>query len=210
LNVCAFANYFFAEVKSSAITGSLMKPPGALAGPFDDVSIHPTVQGQLDYESEMTVLIGKDGKNISEADALDYILGYTAGNAISARNFQLPDISGGQFCCAKSFDAFALIGTCIVSPALIPDPQKLTYSTKVNGEVRQKSGTDDMIWSSRQNIAHLSRGTTLRRGTAIMTGTSSGVGFSMKDKHGFLNDGDTVEVEISEIGAIRNKMVYEK
>jgi 2-keto-4-pentenoate hydratase/2-oxohepta-3-ene-1,7-dioic acid hydratase in catechol pathway len=170
-----------------------MTPPGALAGPFDDVSIHPIVQDQLDYESEMTVLIGKDGKNISEADDLDYILGYTAGNAVSARNFQLPDIFGGEFCYAKSFDAFALIGPCIVSPPLILDPQKLTYSTKVNGEVRQKSGTVDMIRSARQIIAHLSRKTTLHRGTVIMTGTSSGVGFFMKDKNGFLNDGDTVE-----------------
>jgi len=117
-----------------------MKPPDALAGPFDDISIHSTARGQLDYEGEMAVVIGQDGKNVSEANALDYILGYTAGNAVSARNFQLTDISGGQFCYAKSFDTFSPIGLCIVYPSLIPDPQKLTYSTKVNGEVRQRAG----------------------------------------------------------------------
>ena len=116
----------------------LTKPPDAFAGPFDDVPIHLTAQVQLDYEGEMTVVIGKDGKNISKVDASDYILDYTAGNDVSARNFQLPDVSGGQFCYAKSFDAFAPIGPCIVSPSLIPDPQKLTYTTKVNGRGQAK------------------------------------------------------------------------
>lgn len=89
------------------------------------------------------------------------------------------------------------------------DPQTLKYATRVNGELRQKTGTDDMIWSVRKIIAHLSRGTTLRRGTAIMTGTPSGVGLFMVPK-GFLKDGDVVEVEIERVGALRNKVVFEK
>lgn len=161
----------------------------------------------LDYEGELTVVIGKTGKDISEADALSYVLGYTAGNDVSARYFQLPNTSGGQYCYAKSFDAFAPIGPVLVSPAVVPDPQKLKYRTKVNGEVRQETGTDDMVWTVAQIITHLSRGTTLRAGTIIMTGTPSGVGLFMEPK-GFLKDGDVVEVEIDGIGSIANKMVF--
>jgi 2-keto-4-pentenoate hydratase/2-oxohepta-3-ene-1,7-dioic acid hydratase in catechol pathway len=126
--------------RHTPVPGSLHEASGCPCRPFDDVSIHSTAQGQRDYKCEMAVVIGQDGKNISEANALGYILGYTAGNAVSARNFHLTDISGGQFCYAKSFDTFSPIGLCIVYPSLIPDPQKLTYSTKVNGEVRQRAG----------------------------------------------------------------------
>jgi 2-keto-4-pentenoate hydratase/2-oxohepta-3-ene-1,7-dioic acid hydratase in catechol pathway len=155
------------------------------------------------------VVIGKDAKNVSEADALDYVAGYTSGNDVSARRFQMPDVSGGQFCYAKSFDKFAPIGPCIVSPELIPDPQKLRLTTKVNGEVRQETETSDMIFSVRQIIAHLSRGTTLRKGTVIQTGTPSGVALFMEPK-GWLKDGDEVEISISSIGSVKNKMVFEK
>lgn len=184
------------------------KPADALTGPFDNVSIHPDAQGMLDYEGELTVVMGKDAKNVSEADALSYVLGYTVGNDVSARNFQLPDTSGGQFCYAKSFDGFAPIGPCIVSPSLVPDPQKLRLETRVNGAVRQTTSTDDMIFSVAKIIAHLSRGTTLRKGTIIQSGTPSGVGLFMEPK-GFLQNGDVVEVSIDGIGQIRNKMVFE-
>jgi len=183
------------------------KPPDALAGPLDKVPVHPAAQGMLDYEGELTVIIGKDGKDIPEEEALSYVLGYTAGNDVSARNFQLPDTSGGQYCYAKSFDAFAPIGPCIVSTGLAPDPQKLRYTTSVNGEKRQETGTDDMIWSVKQIIAHLSRGTTLRKGTAIMTGTPSGVGLFMKPQ-GFLKGGDVVEIRVEGIGSLVNEMVF--
>jgi 2-keto-4-pentenoate hydratase/2-oxohepta-3-ene-1,7-dioic acid hydratase in catechol pathway len=161
----------------------------------------------LDYEGELTVVIGKDCKDVSEDQALSYVLGYTAGNDVSARYFQLPDTSGGQYCYAKAFDKFAPIGPAIVSPSLIPDPQKLKYTTKVNGQLRQETPTSDMIWSVKQIIAHLSRGTTLRKGTVIMTGTPKGVGLFMEPK-GFCKDGDVVEVNIEKIGAIANKMVF--
>jgi 2-keto-4-pentenoate hydratase/2-oxohepta-3-ene-1,7-dioic acid hydratase in catechol pathway len=160
----------------------------------------------LDYEGELTVLIGKDAKNVSEEHALDFVLGYTAGNDVSARNFQLPETSGGQFCYAKSMDGFAPVGPAIFSKEVIPDPQKLNYVVKVNGVEKQSTGTDDMIWTVRQIIAHLSRGTTLRKGTLIMTGTPSGVGFFRKE---FLKNGDEVEMEIEGFGSIVNKMVFE-
>jgi len=186
------------------------KPADALAAPYEDIPIHPEAQSQLDYEGELSVIIGKDGKNISEAQALDYVLGYTVGNDVSARNFQIPmTVSGGQFGYAKSFDKFAPIGPAVLLANKDVDPQKLKYTTKVNGEIRQETGTDDMIWSVKQIIAHLSRGTTLRKGTVIMTGTPSGVGLFMEPK-GFLKDGDVVEIDVQGIGSIANKVVFEK
>jgi transcription initiation factor TFIIH subunit 2 len=184
------------------------KPADALTGPDDDVHIHPDAQSMLDYEGELTIVIGKDAKNIAESDALQYVFGYTSGNDVSARNFQLPDASGGQFGYAKSFDGFAPIGPCIVSSDQVPDPQKLRLTTRVNGEVRQETSTSDMIFSVAKIIAHLTRGTTLRKGTIIQTGTPSGVGLFMQPK-GFLKDGDVVEVEIEGVGATRNKMVFD-
>ena len=155
----------------------------------------------------MTVIIGKDAKNVNQEEALDYVAGYTIGNDVSARNFQIPaTVSGGQFGYAKSFDGFAPVGAAIASPKVIPDPQKLNYTLKVNGEVKQQTSTDDMIWSVKQIIAHLSRGTTLRAGTVVMTGTPSGVGFFTNS---FLKDGDVVEVEMDHVGAIRNRIVFD-
>ncbi|KAH3955363.1 hypothetical protein HBI56_022300 [Parastagonospora nodorum] len=187
-----------------------MKPSDALAGPLEDVPIHKDCQSMLDYEGELTVVIGKDCKNVSAANFQDYVLGYTVGNDVSARNYQLPaNVSGGQFGYAKSFDKFCPIGPCIASTKVIPDPQKLTYWTKVNGEKRQETGTDDMIYTIGQVIEHLSRGTTLRAGTAILTGTPSGVGLFMEPKN-FLKDGDEVEIYVDGIGSIINKMKFEK
>lgn len=186
-----------------------MKPSDALAGPLDDIPIHKTCQSQLDYEGELGIIIGRDCKNVAAADYASYILGYTVGNDVSARNYQLPaSVSGGQFGYAKSFDKFAPIGPCIASPAVVPDPHALTYWTKVNGEKRQETGTDDMIYTVGQIIEHLSRGTTLRAGTVILTGTPSGVGFFMEPK-GFLKDGDVVEIYVQGIGSLVNTMRFE-
>lgn len=137
---------------------------------------------------------------------MDYVLGYTVGNDVSARNFQVQGASGGQYGYSKSFDSFAPIGPAIWSPKVVQDPQKLRYILKVNGEVRQETGTDDMIWSVRQIISHLSRGTTLRKGTVIMTGTPAGVGFFHNK---FLQNGDIVEIELKGLGTMSNKMVFE-
>lgn len=167
------------------------------------------MQSQLDYEGELTVVIGRDAKNVSEDDAFDYILGYTCGNDMTARDFQFPATkSGGQASYSKSFDRFAPIGPCITSTAVIKDPQDLNYVTRVNGEVRQKTSTSDMIWGIKQIVAHLTRGTTLRAGTCIMTGTPSGIGYFMKPQ-GFLKDGDVVDVEIDKIGVLKNRIVFE-
>lgn len=186
-----------------------MKPSDALTGPLDDVPIHKDCQSMLDYEGELAIIISRDCKNVSAADAPSVILGYTIGNDVSARNYQLPaSVSGGQFGYAKSFDNFAPIGPCIASPSVISDPQKLNYWTKVNGEKRQETCTDDMIYSIGQVVEHLSRGTTLRAGTVILTGTPSGVGLFMEPK-GFLKDGDEVEVYVEGVGSLVNRMRFE-
>lgn len=159
----------------------------------------------LDYEGELTVVVGRDAKNISETEALEYVLGYTAGNDLSARNFQLPEASGMQFGYSKSFDHFGPIGHTIVAASEIPDPQDLRLVTRVNGQVKQQTSTSDMIWSVRQIVSHLSRGMTLRKGTVIMTGTPAGVGFFNRE---FLKAGDVVEVEIEGVASVKNEIRY--
>ena len=143
----------------------------ALAGPYEDVPIDPPIK-DVDYEGELTVIIGKDVKNLPEAaDPLDYVLGYTVGNDVSSRYWQNAERSGAQHGYAKSFDKFAPIGPVIASPAAVKNPEKLKLKTWVNGEVRQDGATDDLIFDIRSIIRHLSQGMTLRQGTLIMTGT---------------------------------------
>jgi 2-keto-4-pentenoate hydratase/2-oxohepta-3-ene-1,7-dioic acid hydratase in catechol pathway len=184
-----------------------IKPADAMIGPADDIHVHKEAQSQLDWEGEMIIVIGLDCKNATEDNALEFVLGYAIGNDVSARNFQVPNgVSGGQYCYAKSFDGFAPIGAAIAAPSIVPDPQKLNFRTRVNGRLKQQTSTDDMIWSVKQIIVHLSRGTTLRKGTAIMTGTPSGIGFFANE---FLKDGDVVEVEMDHVGSIKNKIVFD-
>jgi 2-keto-4-pentenoate hydratase/2-oxohepta-3-ene-1,7-dioic acid hydratase in catechol pathway len=139
---------------------------------------------------------------------LDYVLGYTVGNDVSSRYWQRLERGSGQPGYAKSFDKFAPLGPTIVSPNLIPDPKTLTLKTYVNGELRQQTGTDDLIFDIPTLIRHLSRGMTLRKGSVIMTGTPSGVAAFIKPP-AWLKDRDIVEIEISVIGRIRNRMAFE-
>lgn len=150
---------------------SIKETTDALAGPYDEIPISPSAQ-QLDYEGELCIIIGKDVKNLSDGEnPLDYVLGYTVGDDISSRYWQNPSRSGGQHGYAKSFDKFAPIGPYIVSPEVVGDPEKLRLKVWVNGELRQDSCTDDLIFSLGAIIRHLSQGMTLREGTVIMTGT---------------------------------------
>ncbi|RTE70329.1 hypothetical protein BHE90_015268 [Fusarium euwallaceae] len=158
---------------------------------------------------ELTAIIGQDCKNVSEdEDPFDYILGYTVGNDISSRWWQVPERSNGQPAVAKSFDKFAPLGPVITSKRLIPDPTQLRVSTRVNGERRQYSGTEDWIFDLGLLIRHLSRGTTLRKGSVIMTGTPSGVGYFMKPQT-WLKHGDILETEIDGIGTMQNLIAFE-
>ncbi|KAH0837094.1 hypothetical protein AYO21_04554 [Fonsecaea monophora] len=179
-----------------------------LAGPFEDIPINPEAK-DLDYEGELSIVIGKDAKNISEdEDPLSYVLGYTVGNDVSSRYWQAPARSGGQHGPAKSFDKFGPIGPVIASPNAVVNPEGLRLRTWVNGELRQDGNTDDLIFGIGAIIRHLARGTTVRKGTVIMTGTPSGVAAFMQPA-AWLRHGDTVSIEIERIGKISNKMVFE-
>lgn len=142
-----------------------------MAGPYQDIAVD-AIAKELDYEGELTVVIGKDVKNLKPTDdPLDYVLGFTVGNDVSARYWQWPHMSGSQHGYAKSFDNFGPIGPVIASRKAIPEPENLGLRTWVNGEIRQDSKTDDLIFGIDTLIRHLSQGMTLRKGTVIMTGT---------------------------------------
>ncbi|RFU24406.1 hypothetical protein B7463_g11930, partial [Scytalidium lignicola] len=179
-----------------------------LAGPYEDIPINKEAL-LLDYEGELCIVIGKDCKNLSpDDDPSEFVLGYTVGNDVSSRYWQQQQHGGGQHGYAKSFDKFAPLGPSISSRIVIPDPGALSLKTWVNGELRQSASTDDLIFDVRTIIRHLTRGMTLRRGSVIMTGTPSGVGI-VRNPPSILKDGDIVEIEISKIGRIKNKMMFE-
>ncbi|KAM5358499.1 hypothetical protein ACJZ2D_015224 [Fusarium nematophilum] len=184
------------------------KPADALAGPFEDVPV-PSACISMDYEAELCVVLSKDCKNLTaDADLSEYILGYAVSNDVSSRWWQMPERSGNQHGIAKSFDKFGPVGPVITSPRAIANPADLVLECFVNGERRQSTKIDDMIFDIPAILEHLSRGTTLRKGTIIMTGTPSGVAAFMKPP-GWLKDGDIVEVHLDKVGAIQNKMVFE-
>ncbi|KIP04544.1 hypothetical protein PHLGIDRAFT_129419 [Phlebiopsis gigantea 11061_1 CR5-6] len=186
------------------------KPPTSLIGP--DAPIHipkatqPAEKHLPDYEVELTVVIGKAAKNVSEADALDYVLAYTGANDMSFRYHQM---AVSQWGFSKSFDDATPIGPCLVSAQAISDPQKLALKCTVNGRVLQDGNTSDQIFNVRQTIAFLSQGTTLLPGSVIMTGTPKGVGFVKKPAI-YLKDGDQVSVWVDGgIGTLVNDVVEE-
>ena len=156
---------------------------------------------EVDYEAELCVVIGKTARNVSESDALDYVLGYTCGNDVSARDCQLRIDS--QWARGKSFDTFCPIGPHIETD--IPDPDNLDLFSRVNGIVMQSSNTRNMIFSVRYLISYCSHNMTLLPGTLIMTGTPEGVGAARKPPV-FLRDGDIVEIEVEGVGTLRNNV----
>jgi len=176
--------------------------------PGDAVEI-PThlASQQVDYECELAVIIGRKCKNVSKADALSYVLGYTCANDISARDWQ-KDWGGGQWCRGKTFDTFCPLGPWIVTPDEIPNPNALQIKTIVNGEVLQDWNTNDMIFDVPTLIEFLSGSTTLLPGTVILTGTPHGVGMA-RDPQRWLQPGDEVTVEIEGIGKLTNPVKLE-
>lgn len=162
---------------------------------------------QVDFETELGVVIGEKTRDISKADALRAVLGYCSANDVSARWWQ-KDGSGGQFCRGKSFDTFCPIGPTLVPASEVKDPQRLRLTTKVNGVLMQDANTSDMIFDVSTLIHEISRGTTLLPGTLILTGTPSGVGFA-RNPPVFLKAGDTVEVEVEGLGVLANPVRFE-
>ena len=155
---------------------------------------------RVDYEGELAVVIGRRCKNVSAGEALDYVLGYTCSNDVSARDWQI-ERGGSQWSRGKSFDTF-----CPLGPALalgVPDPQALTLRTRLNGEVVQETSTADMVFPVAELVAFLSGSTTLLPGTVILTGTPVGIGMARTPPR-WLQPGDTVSVEIDGVGTLTN------
>jgi 2-keto-4-pentenoate hydratase/2-oxohepta-3-ene-1,7-dioic acid hydratase in catechol pathway len=185
-----------------------IKSPNTLNHPGDPITI-PThlTSTEVDYEGELAVVIGRDCKNVRRESAFDYVLGYTAANDVTARDWQ-KKYGGGQFCRGKSFDSFAPLGPVLLTKEEIADAGKLRIQSRVNGETRQDSNTSNLIFDIPTLIEFLSGSTTLLAGSVILTGTPSGVGMAMKPPH-FLQPGDVVEVEIENIGVLSNPVVKE-
>lgn len=162
---------------------------------------------KVDYECELAVVIGKACKNVARADALDYVLGYTCANDVSARDWQI-ERGGSQWSRGKFFDTFCPLGPAIVTTDEIPDPNALAIRTVLNGEVVQDWSTSDMIFDVPALIEFLSGSTTLLPGTVILTGTPHGVGMA-QDPPRWLRPGDVVTIEIEGIGPLTNPVVLE-
>ncbi len=170
--------------------------------PGEPVVIPPTSQ-QVDYEAELAVVIGRRAKNVKASRALDYVLGYTAFNDVSARDFQFAD---GQWQRGKSCDTFAPMGQTIVTTDQITDPHKLSIKLVLNGQTMQDSNTDQLIFGVPELIEFLTESITLEPGDVIATGTPPGVGFARKPPV-FLKPGDQMEVLIEGIGGLGNPVV---
>jgi len=187
------------------------KPGPAVADHGEGIPIPTIAQAQCDYEGELVIVIGKDGKNIKEEDALEYVAGYTVGNDVSTRDWQREPGKAGpvpQWTFSKSFDKYAPLGPCMVATHVLGVADNLPVKTLVNGEVRQESNTSDLCFGVKKLVAFCSQGQTLQKGSLIMTGTPGGVGLFMKPPS-FLKHGDVVAVEIGKIGRLSNPMVFE-
>ena len=182
------------------------KPTSSLCHPDNPIRL-PACQHEeeVDYECELAVIIGTPARDVSVENALNYILGYTCANDVSARKWQL-NAGGGQWIRGKGFDTFCPLGPVLVTKNEIPDPQNLSIKTHLNGKTVQDHTTGDMIFSVAEIISFLSQDTTLLPGTAILTGTPQGVGFARKPPI-WLRSGDEVKIEIEKIGTLTNPVI---
>jgi 2-keto-4-pentenoate hydratase/2-oxohepta-3-ene-1,7-dioic acid hydratase in catechol pathway len=179
------------------------KATTGMNGPYGEIVIDPAVSTEIDWEAELAVIIGAPGKNISEADALSHVFGYSVLNDVSARDLQWRH---KQYFKGKSIDGYCPMGPWIVTADEIPDPQQLGLRLRVNGVTKQDDNTRNMIFDVKAIIASLSLGLTLEAGDIIATGTPSGVGFARKPPE-YLQPGDVMETEIDGIGTMRNPVV---
>jgi 2-keto-4-pentenoate hydratase/2-oxohepta-3-ene-1,7-dioic acid hydratase in catechol pathway len=171
----------------------------ALAGPEDPIRL-PRASDQVDYEAELAVVIGRPARGVEAASALGYVAGYAVMNDVTARDLQRRE---RQWTRAKGLDTFAPCGPWLVTADEIADPHGLAIELRLNGELRQSSNTDDMIFKVAQLIEFVSQDLTLLAGDIITTGTPSGVGV-YSDPPRFLRHGDRIEITIERIGTLRN------
>ena len=176
------------------------KAPTAINGPYDAIPFDANVSTQLDWEVELGVIIGRAGKNISEAEAMSHIFGYTVINDVSWRDIQRRH--GGQWDKGKSLDGTCPMGPCIVTADSV-DPTNLNLECRVSGVVKQKSNTKHLFFKIPRLIHDLSLGQTLEPGDVISTGTPEGVGFARTPPE-FMKEGDLLETEVEGIGVMRN------
>jgi 2-keto-4-pentenoate hydratase/2-oxohepta-3-ene-1,7-dioic acid hydratase in catechol pathway len=179
-----------------------IKANSAITGPHDPV-VRPRGAVKLDYEVELGAVIGRDARNVSEADALRHVAAYCVVDDVSERAFQMEH--GGTTTKGKSADTFAPIGPWLVTADEVGDPQALEVWTRVNGESRQRGHTANMIFTVRQLVAYVSRFMSLRAGDIISTGTPAGVAHGMKPPR-YLEPGDILEMGISRLGAQKNRV----
>ena len=163
---------------------------------------------QVDYEAELAVVLARAARDVAESDALEYVLGYTAANDVTARVWQ-KQAGGGQWVRGKSFDTFCPLGPALVTRDQVPDPQDLWIRTRLNGRVVQEAHTSEMLFPVARLIAYLSQGTTLLPGTVILTGTPGGVGAG-RIPPVFLSPGDLLEIEIQGIGRLVSPVAAEE
>jgi len=207
--LCVGLNYRrHAEESGSAVPEDpvlFSKFNNALAANGEDVPL-PNTAEKYDYEVELAVVVGKTAANVSEDSALDYILGYTNANDLSARDLQM---RSSQWLLGKTLDKFCPIGPYLVTADEAGDPQQLSTKSWLNGELRQNSNTADMIFSIAEVIAYVSQYFTLKPGDVILTGTPEGVILGMQEKV-WMKAGDVVSVEVGDFGKLTNKLVQQK
>lgn len=209
---CVGINYALHAKETGSKRGDypviFMKAPTAVQNPEAPIVLPRYLNSdKVDYEGELAVVIGKPCKNIRAESALEYVLGYTVANDVSARDWQ-KEKGGGQFCRGKTFDTFCPLGPVLVSGDEIGNPNALDIETRVNGELRQQGNTSDMIYNVAAIIAFLSGSNTLLPGTVILTGTPDGVGAAQNPPR-FLQAGDSVEITIEGIGSLKNPVIQE-
>ena len=160
---------------------------------------------QVDYEAELAIVLARDCRNATRADAMAYVAGFTCANDVSARDWQLQR-SGRQWCRAKSFDTFCPLGPWVATPDELPDPLHLRITSRLNGETMQASNTAQMIFDVAAVLEFLSADTTLPAGAVILTGTPHGVGMARQPPV-WLQPGDNIAIEIEGIGTLQNPVV---
>eukprot|EP01114_Cavostelium_apophysatum_P007440 TRINITY_DN1953_c0_g1_i1.p1 TRINITY_DN1953_c0_g1~~TRINITY_DN1953_c0_g1_i1.p1 ORF type:complete len:297 (+),score=79.24 TRINITY_DN1953_c0_g1_i1:48-938(+) len=174
----------------------------SIIGPGDAI-VKPDETNELDFEAELVVVIGKQGKHIKEAEALDYVAGYTVGHDVSARDWQLRK-PGAQWMMGKTFDTFSPIGPAIVTG--ITDPHNLGVRAILNGQTVQNSNTKQFIFNVNKMLSYISQVVTLKPGDLIFTGTPPGVGMGRKPPL-WMKPGDKVTIEIDQLGSLTNEVV---
>jgi 2-keto-4-pentenoate hydratase/2-oxohepta-3-ene-1,7-dioic acid hydratase in catechol pathway len=182
------------------------KWPSSVVGHGAEIRWDPDLATQVDYEAELAVVIGRPARRVAEGEALDYVLGYTCLNDVSARDIQFGD---GQWVRGKSLDTFCPMGPALVTADEIPDPQRLAISCRVGGRIVQEASTAQMYFGVAAIVSYCSQSFRLEPGDVIATGTPGGVGI-FRDPPTLLGDGDEVSVEIEGIGRLDNVCRYDR